>query len=816
MSVLEVLSALGIKCDSNTESHCIQTLIMKCTGAIRTFEVDQQVMAHLAQILKYFFYLINNNQFNPLIMLPNDYLLYHLKGNVHSIAINAMSSTSGDCSEATNVRVDGFALDVDEKISSPTDSRKYDTSQLELSNSRTSLDQCAHCTHCKEIASIPIVIYPCNHIVCPICIEKSITLLEQQSFSCPTCSSTIKLALVDAMLLEKTQTNLMTRCPYAHKGCTFSNTLFELYNDHIMICPYRFSTESSPDKLIQQHILLVLMAKNDVLLNELSLDGLAYSSATALVIDCIQDQLVTEIHSINDNLNTEQLVEPLMHLDSAKDQSRQTRHQNTALTENPTRMLTELLQLSFHAKADQDYIMSGINESNETLRQVKNFISELTMTMSRFLNGKVICSNCKQMFEEAPLSVAALASLGNSTLEHSPGNHGNTKTSPSVPKDNDNNKDKSAHSHMSGCQGYESSNIPSNLTLNTELPIAYERLLERIDALEKEVIQKSEQLYTTQRTLEEASRQSAPNISASTYMALKTENEKLRAELTKLGRSDVVDQLTNPSMVVSGITNALNSATHMSAEVAEQLKLEMDKKESNVILLIKEMEEKQDIMQRTIAELQKSNIVLKAENRKLNDKNCTLKEEVDRLRQERDLLYKKSEKESGLTVEEFRKVYMEYQVLKDKFGKLTKEYAALSDVFAKGDPRGSVSAERDVMAEISTISLIRYILNPVPLPNFSNTLSIFANESRRRVKIGVNHAEDKEKRLRAFMELFGMIRAFYMLDYKRIRIDDFLYGFEVEGMPQGEIYSIAARTELMNTVKRLTRENAELLKKLDN
>lgn len=80
MSAFGILSALGIEGDSNVESHCIQTLIMKCTGAIRTFEVDQQVMAHLSQVLKYFVCLLNDGRFNPLIMLPNDYLLYHLRG----------------------------------------------------------------------------------------------------------------------------------------------------------------------------------------------------------------------------------------------------------------------------------------------------------------------------------------------------------------------------------------------------------------------------------------------------------------------------------------------------------------------------------------------------------------------------------------------------------------------------------------------------------------------------------------------------------------------------------------------------------------
>lgn len=812
MSVFDILSALGIEGDSNVESHCIQTLIMKCTGAIRTFEVDQQVMAHLTQILKYFFYLISNNKFNPLIMLPNDYLLYHLVGNVNSIATNAASPTSGECGESADAPMDKEALNLNAApaSSSSVNSLKQNASQLETSNNEASL---ARCAHCKEIMSIPIILYPCTHTVCAICIEKSITSIDQQSFSCPNCEKKINLALVDAISLEKTQTKLMTRCPYAQKGCTFSSTLFNLYNDHIITCPHRFSTDSSPNKIVQQHIFLALIANNDTLLHDLSLDELTYSSASALVRDCIQDQLVTEVRSLPSSMHPEQPFEPLMHFNSMRGQPHQVRPQTTTLTEEPIRMLTELLQLSFHAKTDQDYIMNGINESNGILHQLKNFIHELTMTMSRFLNGKAICPNCKQMFEEAPLSVAALASLGNSTLEH---NSDSTGGSPSVTRGGGNSRETNVDPQKPGYKGHGSPSVPPNLTLNTELPIAYERLLERIDALEKEVIQKSEQLYTTQRTLEEASRQSAPNISASAYMALKTENEKLRAELTKAGRLDIVDQLSNSSTAASGITSALKSATHMSAEVAEQLKMEMDKKEnSSIALLIKEMEEKQDTMQRTIAELQKSNIILKAENRKLTDKNCVLKGDVDRLRQERDLLYKKSETESGLTVEEFRKVYMEYQVLKKKFENLTKEYAALSDVFVKGDQSRDASAERDVMAEISTISLIRYILNPVPLPNSSSTLSIFANESRRRVKIGVNHAEDKEKRLRAFMELFGMIRAFYMLDYKRIRIDDFLYRFEVEGTPQGEIYSIAARTELMNAVKRLTRENTELLKKLD-
>ena len=787
MSVLDILSALGIEGDSDVESHCIQTLIMKCTGAIRTFEVDQQVMAHMSRILEYFAYLISNSKFNPLLMLPNDYLLYHLVENVHSIATNTAIVTANKCAELTGESTN-------REVSNPCPP-----------NSEASL---ARCTHCKEIMSIPIVLYPCTHVVCAICIGKKITSIEQQSFSCPACADTISLALVDAMLLERTQTQLMVRCPYAQKGCGFSNTLFNLYNDHIITCPHRFSTDSSPNRVAQQHIFLTLIAHNDTLLQDLSLNGLAYSSVSALVRDCIQDQLVTEASSLHCSTRSEQ-CESLVRSDSMRSRAHQTKQQVTSLTEEPVRMLTELLQLSFHAKSDQDYIINGLNESNETLHQVKNFISELTMTMSRFLNGKAICLNCKQLFEESPLSVAALSSLGNSTLDPSPGG---TKGSPGIAKDGSTTtKEKSVHEH-----GHASPGAPSNPTLYVELPVAYERLLERIDALEKEVIQKSEQLYATQRTLEEASLQSAPNISISAYMALKNENEKLRAELGKLNRSDnSLDQVTGSSTAASGVTTALNSATHVSVEVAEQLKIELDKKESSVALLIKEMEAKQDNMQRTIAELQKSNIILKAETRKLTDRNCALKEDVDRLRQERDLLYKKSEEDSGLTVEEFRKVYMEYQVLKDKFGRLTKEYAALSDVFAKGDQSRDASIERDVMAEISTISLIRYILNPVPLPNSSSTLSIFANESRRRVKIGVNHAEDKEKRLRAFMELFGMIRAFYMLDYKRIRIDDFLYGFEVEGTPQGEIYSIAARTELLNTVKRLTRENSELLKKLD-
>lgn len=806
MSVSDILAALEIEGDSNVESHCIQTLIMKCTGAIRTFEVDQQVMAHLSQVLKYFICLINDGKFNPLIILPNDYLLYHLKGDVQSVALNIETVISNDCSNSTGVSMNR------EKVDSTSLSSGLLKHDALLSDSSYTKAPLARCARCKEILLVPIIIYPCTHVVCSTCIEKGIVSIDQQSFPCPACTDRIGLALIDAILLEKAQTNLAIRCPYAQKGCTFSDTLFNLYNDHIITCPHRFSMDSSPNRTVQQHIFLTLIAHNDTLLQNLSLDEVTYSAASALVRDCIQDQLIVEVHSLQGSMRLNQ-SEALVRLNSGRNEP-QAKPQASNLTEDPIHMLTELLQLSFHAKSDQDYIMNGINESNETLHQVKNFINELTMTMSRFLNGKAICLNCKQLFEESPLSVAALASLGNSTLEP-----GSTRESPDATRNGNittKEKDTRVHLHEHGQKGSTSPGTPSNSTLQTELPLAYERLLERIDALEKEVIQKSEQLHATQRTLEEASLQSIPNISISAYMALKSENEKLRAELGKSNRLDGnTDQLGSSSTAASGITTALTSATHMSVEVAEQLKFEMDKKESSLTLLIKEMETKQDTMQRTIAELQKSNIILKAENRKLMDKNCALKEDADRLRQERDLLYKKNEEDSGLTVEEFRKVYMEYQVLKDKFGKLTKEYAALSDVFTKGDQSRDAFIERNVMAEISTISLIRYILNPIPLPSSSNTLSIFANESRRRVKIGVNHAEDKEKRLRAFMELFGMIRAFYMLDYKRIRIDDFLYSFEVEGMPQGEIYSIAARTELMNTVKRLTRENSELLKKLD-
>lgn len=806
MSAFGILSALGIEGDSNVESHCIQTLIMKCTGAIRTFEVDQQVMAHLSQVLKYFVCLLNDGRFNPLIMLPNDYLLYHLRGDVQPVALNTETVVSSECTTSAGVPLNQEGADPMSLSSGPL---KHDALLSESHGTEASL---ARCAHCKEILFVPIIIYPCTHVVCSTCIEKGVASIDQRSFSCPACTDRIGLALVDAILLEETQTRLITRCPYAQKGCTFSDTLFKLYNDHIITCPHRFSVDSSPNRTVQRHIFLTLIAHNDTLLQDLSLDEVTYSTASALVRDCIQDQLITELHSPHNSTRLNQ-SDSLMRLNSGRDESH-AKPQATSLAEDPIHMLTELLQLSFHAKSDQDYIMNGINESNETLRQVKNFINELAMTMSRFLNGKAICLNCKQLFEESPLSVAALASLGNSTLES-----GSTGESPDATRNGSittKEKGTRTHLHEHGQKSYTSPGTPSSSALQTELPLAYERLLERIDALEKEVIQKSEQLHATQRTLEEASLQSVPNVSVSAYMALKNENEKLRAELNKSSRPDGnIDQLISSSTAASGITTALTSATHMSVEVAEQLKLEMDKKENSLTLLIKEMETKQDTMQRTIAELQKSNIILKAENRKLTDKNCALKEDADRLRQERDLLYKQSEKDSGLTVEEFRKVYMEYQVLKDKFGKLTKEYAALSDVFAKGDQSRDASIERNVMAEISTISLIRYILNPVPLPNSSSTLSIFANESRRRVKIGVNHAEDKEKRLRAFMELFGMIRAFYMLDYKRIRIDDFLYSFEVEGMPQGEIYSIAARTELMNTVKRLTRENSELLKKLD-
>ncbi|TNJ26907.1 hypothetical protein GMRT_12113 [Giardia muris] len=694
MQSSEVLTELRLPLTPHAETNLIQTVIMKATGAIRVFDVDYTLISRLDAFFGLCLHLIAQRKLYPCLLLPMDPLTQYVPGGLHLLLSNEDALPAND----------------------PT-----------------------RCGSCAEVMSLPIALYPCEHLICTTCLERGLSS-DFCELRCPVCQKGVILALVDAERLDAIQSQAIVTCPYAIDSgrCNFLNTLFSLYNSHLFVCPHK----RPPRPEARSRLLTSLARSSDLHLSENSTIQ-PYSAILSLIRESVHDQLPLDRHS--------------------------PRVEERSEVEHPSDDFTDtfgdkILQVCLHTKTDQDYILNGVNETNESLTQIKYFLGELTGTMSRFLRGKSLCSSCKQMYVDS--STGATTELQSA-------------------------------SHLS-----TASEVTSFDASRMHGPEVCRNLMNRIDVLEGELREKTDQLRVLQERL--------------------TEYEE-REKRLRLDRSEKVPEDVDrsqhqlPSLLVDDtlpnlgeLTTVLEDA-NLSSDKLAHIRTELMRREATVVGMIREAENKYDALQRSLAELQKSNIIHISESRKLTEKNRVLTDQLSRLQGERDSLYTQLEVGSGLSSEAFRKQYLEYQALKDKLGRIAREYSALAEgMNSPVDTPSKHSTVTSALPEITTISLIRYILNPTPVPDSSVPFAIFANECRRRVKVGVNFAEDKEKRLRSFMELFGMLRRFYMTDFTRIRIDDFLAGFEVTGTPSGESYGVSARLDLLRQIEGLNHENAEL------
>ncbi|GIQ83092.1 hypothetical protein KIPB_004348 [Kipferlia bialata] len=91
------------------------------------------------------------------------------------------------------------------------------------------------CEACDRVMIQPILLVPCGHNVCRLCVEKN---AEENDAVCPECQNEVDLAVVVNKYEDHVATHIPFTCPYKKCGCEFEGYVPQI-SEHLEECPFR-------------------------------------------------------------------------------------------------------------------------------------------------------------------------------------------------------------------------------------------------------------------------------------------------------------------------------------------------------------------------------------------------------------------------------------------------------------------------------------------------------------------------------------------------------------------------------------------------
>lgn len=146
--------------------------------------------------------------------------------------------TSGNVSREFTVFCDNYAgaMDIED-----------DSRNLELSSFESYL-----CPACDKLMILPVVLHPCGHTICRVCLERGTTCQSDSPSraeslyvtTCPLCTSEVAFANYQHELYQKLRNRFTFNCAFFAEGCIYKGLLSDM-EGHLQTCPYAIKDQKT-------------------------------------------------------------------------------------------------------------------------------------------------------------------------------------------------------------------------------------------------------------------------------------------------------------------------------------------------------------------------------------------------------------------------------------------------------------------------------------------------------------------------------------------------------------------------------------------